>query len=337
MSTGWLATIVVFCLASPAGAADFAAGSRGAAVPQESSGGRALPHDAAPLPPPSPALRERAVTTAPASAAAYVALGRSRDGRALSVPPSQTLRGLLTGTDRDAGAAPAGEGDRSTFFPIDERVQVADTTQFPFRTIGYLQAADGNGDYSSCTGFLVAPRAVVTPAHCLYDHEAGGWKTEMVFAPGLASHDALPSGYFGYEEAYVPAAYVDGYAGHYGSVMPWDLGLVILSEPVGQRLGWMPFGTSGATQGEVSLVGYPGDKPAGTMWRDRCRFTIDDASAGLMTHDCLAWPGTTGAPLVAGEGDGSRAVGVHVARSPDAEVALELTPIFVQWINGIAR
>ena len=66
---------------------------------------------------------------------------------------------LLLAVSGRAGAEPSLPG----IGPGDDRVQV-DPAEPPWRALGRVQTELG----SRCTGFLVAPRAVLTAAHCLY-------------------------------------------------------------------------------------------------------------------------------------------------------------------------
>ncbi len=68
-----------------------------------------------------------------------------------------------------------------------------------------------------CTGTLIAPRTVLTAAHCVYGFEA----SRMRFAIGPAMWD---------QEASVPAAYLKAHPHYSPSTLVHDIGLVYLAE-----------------------------------------------------------------------------------------------------------
>ena len=82
--------------------------------------------------------------------------------------------------DPDLGEGEAGR----QVFGTDDREQVKNTKTYPFSAIGYLEAKSKTG-YGSCSATLIGPRTVLTAAHCLYNHEAGGWQDDIFFVPGL--------------------------------------------------------------------------------------------------------------------------------------------------------
>jgi V8-like Glu-specific endopeptidase len=175
----------------------------------------------------------------------FTARGITSDGKEVTVEASEGLRDIIkqelsggsAGGEKasapQAGATdPAFEGER-TVFGKDDRVEVKDTTQYPFRTIGIILMTSKSGQQGTCTGTLIGPRTVLTAAHCLYNHEDGGWLDEWLFVPGLkgvTANDA-PFGAYAYETAYVLSGFIDNYQGFYGSVVPWDLGIITLKDP----------------------------------------------------------------------------------------------------------
>jgi V8-like Glu-specific endopeptidase len=337
----WLAVLTAGALvaAASANATDVSGGSAGVAVVPRSAETRdpalKFPKQSAPAVPPS---TERAVEAKPVNPSMYAAIGRASDGRALMIPPSELLSKLV-GEEGGRPASPTlgGKNAARTVWPPDDRIQVQDTTAFPYRTIGYVEGATESGAYTSCTGVLVGPRLVLVAAHCLYDHDQGGWLKDFVFVPGLADAEKVPFGVAAYEEAYILQGYVENYLGYYGSVMAWDLGLLVIDQPHGESLGWMAFGGDGLPPGgTVTLAGYFGDKPAGTMWTVKCPIEIDPSLAELFQYQC-AQPGIGGGPLFVHDDTGYRIYGIHLAQSPDSLIGLRLTPTFVAWINDIAR
>lgn len=60
---------------------------------------------------------------------------------------------------------------------------VADTTVFPFHTIGYHQQSFGSVHYR-CTSIIVSPHTALTSAHCVYNADRDGYATSVQISPG---------------------------------------------------------------------------------------------------------------------------------------------------------
>jgi TPR repeat protein/V8-like Glu-specific endopeptidase len=123
------------------------------------------------------------------------------------------------------------------------------------------------------SGVMVGPRHVLTAGHNLYDHDRGGWATEVIFAPGR-NEDTYPFGDARGRKLLTFKEWVDPVNRDKDA---YDLGLVILDSPLGDYTGW-----SGLLSGpvilfegrEMSLTGYPGNKGQGRyqttqMWTGR--------------------------------------------------------------------
>lgn len=68
---------------------------------------------------------------------------------------------------------------------LQGRVPVNNTTNFPFRAICRLIITAKDNTRWHGTGFLVAPRTVITAGHCVFLHEHGGWARSIEVIPGL--------------------------------------------------------------------------------------------------------------------------------------------------------
>jgi V8-like Glu-specific endopeptidase len=284
-------------------------------------------------------------------------VGKSSDGKDLKVEPSdalkQAVKQMLESPDGGANktSAPSkiedpafktgAEAERKVFGD-DDRIQIGNTKVYPFSAIGYLESKDLKGQYESCSATLIGPSTVLTAAHCLYNHDAGGWQEDIFFVPGLngSTADDAPFGGYEYQDAYVVQGYIDTYQGFYGSVLPWDIGIVTLKQPVGQNLGWLGYANY-ADLGDftANIVGYPGDKPAGTMWRATCDVLSENVGDGYFQYDCDTFPGSSGSSVYAyDEGQKARVVvGVNVAESDDANTAVRINAAYLEWINNLNK
>lgn len=290
----------------------------------------------------------------------YGVVGRSADGKDIQVAPSETLRDLVIkelnapadGEQSGDGATsgpqkvddPAlAEGDEANrqVFGNDDRVQIKNTKVYPFSAIGYLESKSAKtGNYSSCSATLIGPRTLLTAAHCLYSHEDQDWLTDFLFVPALngSTADDAPFGAFSYDTAYILQGYIGNYQGYYGSVVPWDLGVVTLKQDVGNSLGWLGYANfDNLGDFTANIVGYPGDKPMGTMWRATCEVLAENIGSENFMYDCDTYPGSSGSSVYAYDNNSKSRIitGVNVAESPAANTAVRLNAANVEWVNSL--
>ncbi len=138
----------------------------------------------------------------------------------------------------------------------DGRTQVKKTTESPFRRTGQIVFKE-NGDSYICTGWLISASTVVTAGHCLNE----GASTDITFTPAR-NGSTDPYGTFKATEIWVDGRGVNAAGG--------DWGVIQLDKPVGDTVGWYglkPAGAADLAGQAAKVIGYPGDKPRGTMWQ----------------------------------------------------------------------
>ncbi len=265
---------------------------------------------------------------------------RKKDGSESREPASDAMKRILKGAMRDGVDPSFTEGENARqVFGEDDRVQITDTYPYPFRTFGLLQGESPDGGLFNCSATLIGPRTVLTAAHCLYNHETG-WLDNFIFAPGLVSMQDVPFGIYEYETAYIFEGYISNYEGYYGSVVPWDIAVVILQQPAGEDLGWMGYGYDPNLGDFVAnIIGYPGDMPPGTMWAVSCDVSRQNMGDMWFQYLCDTYPGSSGSSVYKYNGNTDERIiyGVNVAENPSANTAVRINRMYFEWLQGLVE
>lgn len=284
---------------------------------------------------------------------------RSAKGDVTTTAPSEEVRALVIDSLKPEGeqkndgkklekagdpALTEGEEANRQVFGPDDRVQIKNTKVYPFTTIGYIEGKTKKGEYGSCSGALIGPRTVLTAAHCLFSNEQAaenggdGWLTDIIFAPGLNGPEDAPFGAYQAESTSIIEGFVKNYQGFYGSVIQWDMGIITLAEPIGDNLGWLGYANyDDLGDFDANIVGYPGDKPAATMWRATCPVTAEAIGADNFEYLCDTYPGSSGSSVYAYDQSSKQRIvlGVNIAESKESNTAIRLNAANVAWINSL--
>lgn len=225
--------------------------------------------------------------------------------------------------DADAPLVPregSGPHAESVIGP-DSRVQVTDTTAEPYRKVALLWLYDAGGLFGSCTGTFIGPDVLMTAAHCLYD-SVDGWTTDVRVVPA-ADGDEEPFGGFFADGWTIPQEFID-----MDEDPQWDYGVISLpgANPVGVQTGWMPLvqmtsGTLNSGSFAPMIVGYPGDKPDGTMWR-ASEAAFSDVTADFLDYSIDTASGQSGAAVFSNNAANPqyrKIAGIHILGGPDGE------------------
>lgn len=268
------------------------------------------------------------------------------DGKETKTPASEEVRGLieefLKGMDGDA---PAGVKDEEgvdpnrQVFGDDDRVQIDDTTKFPFRTIGQLWTKVDDENWGSCSATLVGPSTIITAAHCIYSHDHGGWGEAAEFYPGLSGEEA-PFGMANVTNANILEGFISKYKDVYGSVIAYDLAVLELDKPLGDDVGWMSYGSfAKPADFTANIVGYPGDKPESTMWRASCDVNKADFNDTNFAYLCDTYPGSSGSSVYVYNKDKKERVilGVNIAENPQFNIATRLNAAYFKWVKDLVK
>lgn len=185
----------------------------------------------------------------------------------------------------------------------DDRVQVTDTRDFPFRSICHLRIKTKAGRYYIGTGWFNGPRTIITAGHCVYVHRQGGYVSDIeIFPARNGSYQPL---------TLHPQDLVATAGWRHNKSQESDYGAIILSQ--GPGYGYFGFDSFSRADLERILpyvVGYPGDKPKGTMWGHGRR--LSRVYPNQIRYAIDTYGGQSGAPVFARfDGDDYVAIGIH--------------------------
>ena len=194
----------------------------------------------------------------------------------------------------------------------DDRA-VVDPNRAPWRAVGRVQTELGG----RCTGFLVAPRTVVTAAHCLFlprprnflqpgsVHFVTGYALGRYAGHSVATRFTIAPGYDPLHEDRTAGA---------------DWAVLTLAVPLGTADRRLPLAAAVPAGGAVMLGGYGQDREEVMDADTDCAVSgrsADGDGRALLVHTCSATRGTSGAPLLARSADGGwEVIGVQIAAAP---------------------
>ena len=246
-----------------------------------------------------------------------------------------------TASPTDGSEEPLPRAAPRSVIGTDDRLPVADPLAYPAGAIGRLTFRQRGGSYF-CTGFLIAADTVATAGHCVHDglsDSVEGFSDNVFFTPGQngIGGSSAPFGSCGVIEVTATDPWLQG------QVERFDLGFVRLDCSIGDTVGWFGFepgGSADAEGSDVTVQGYPFDKPSGTQWfsegtiefvTDGLAFYRADSSAGQSgspVYQMRSCRGATGACVVAVHGYGVHGRGSHSSHNHGVSVTASVAGQF---------
>jgi V8-like Glu-specific endopeptidase len=174
----------------------------------------------------------------------------------------------------------------------DQRQRVTPTTSFPVAARSRLAMTFPDGYSADCSGHLVGNKYALTAGHCVHSQDHGGWATSISVFPGQDGNSKPFGG---------------GVAVNIRSTVGWvddedddvDYALLTLDKKLGDTIGWFGLAYLGDdtldNEPNVTLAGYPADKPWGTQWSESG--PIVDYSDDHLFYNIDSFGGDSGAGL----------------------------------------
>lgn len=225
---------------------------------------------------------------------------------------SSSSHGIASSPSAQLNANRAGnsnlEFELETVQGADDRVPIPNTSAVPWRSICHLIIRREDGRETYGTGWFAGPSLIVTAGHCVIDHNAGRWATQIVVVPGSNGVYPPPFGNFEPTNVYVDPRWRDDRRFEH------DFALLLAPNPaLGHSLGWFGVGSLSNPSLSSLLVnsaGYPFDKQFGTLWYNGGR--IHGISDHFIEYMIDTEEGQSGGPIFYfGDGEQRIAIGIH--------------------------
>jgi len=160
----------------------------------------------------------------------------------------------------------------------DDRVQITNTSVYPWRANASLLITAADNSLWIGTGWFIGPHTLMTAGHVVYIKNSGvpgrdGWVKKIQVMPGR-NGGTLPFG----SVTSTNFRSVTGWTG--SGDQNFDYGAIIIPTDLGNTVGWYGFGVypdADLVASTGNLAGYPGDKPAGTQWYNFHKIASVDA------------------------------------------------------------
>lgn len=231
----------------------------------------------------------------------------------------------------ESGAAAGDSSLLEVVIGADDRVQVTNTAAKPWNGICQLSITSRTGRQYIGTGWLIAPRCVITAGHCVYLHGAGGWAKSIEVSAGR-NGPAFPYGRITSTTFRAITQWTRDQNRSY------DYGCIILPEaPRGTGAAPFCFNFAARSDAELrsqtlNLSGYPGDKGGITQWFHARQ--AKGVSAFTIEYDIDTAGGQSGSPVWQYSGGVRTAVGIHTNGSPLGNSATRITPAVAAMLRS---
>jgi len=224
----------------------------------------------------------------------------------------------------------------------DERLQIKDTTIYPYRCICFLKISFADGYSAPGTGWLASSNTVITAGHCVFDPEHGGRAEKVEVIPGASGRIPAPYGVcfssdFDWDKRWEEdGSNPDSLRRH-----DHDYGAIFLPGkfPFQKNLGCFGFWSlenSELLSKIVCICGYPSDKDEKTQWYHQS--LLSKVEGTRLHYQIDTYRGQSGSPVWCVSEQKPYAIGIHNGGSLSVNYATRINDdVFKQIKDWIAQ
>ena len=170
------------------------------------------------------------------------------------------------GADPAVEAALVAPSVPETVIGTDDRIQITNTSEYPWRVHASLLITAADSSMWIGTGWFIGPHTLATAGHVVFIYAPGtprhGWVRSIKVMPGR-NGSTLPYGSVTSTDFRSVSGWTQSGDENY------DYGAIRIPTELGNTVGWFGFGVysdSDLLASTANISGYPGDKPSGTQW-----------------------------------------------------------------------
>lgn len=259
-----------------------------------------------------------------------------------TVQADESTPSVIPGYAGSVASAGAIEGgiDLNNIIGSDNRYEVKNTDQVPYRFICYTVTNFSDGYKRYGTGFMIGPNKMATSAYNLYDPSHGGKASNIAVAPAR-NGSSSPYGYVHSTSFEYPTNYATQInSGNSDGAQLYDIACVTLSSNLGSQCGYFNIRSierSDTYVGKsITVAGYPANASNNTpLYKlNKSAGTVTNGNNANIFYTIDTSYGQSGGPVYIEENGNYFVVGVHNWGDDIMNGARKMTPSILEWFQN---